>query len=47
MMQAPIVETANETWTGYNPAKLKEHGLDYKTRQQRGNGPDTGQGYGR
>lgn len=48
MMQAPIVETKDgERWAGYNPAKLKENGLDYRTRQQRGNGPDTGQGYGR
>ncbi|WP_422117760.1 glutaredoxin family protein [Brachybacterium sp. UNK5269] len=48
MMQAPIVETKDgERWAGYNPAKLKEHGLDYRTRQQRGSGPDTGQGCGR
>lgn len=43
--QAPIVETRDgERWAGYNPSKLREHGLDYRSRQNRdpGRGPDTG-----
>ncbi|WP_229115872.1 glutaredoxin family protein [Parenemella sanctibonifatiensis] len=48
MMQAPIVETKEgERWAGYNPAKLKEHGLDYRSRQQRGSSPDASQGHER
>lgn len=43
--QAPIVETKDgDRWTGHNPGKLKEHGLDYRTRQNRAAGTDTGRG---
>ncbi|MDN5655863.1 MAG: glutaredoxin family protein, partial [Kocuria sp.] len=47
LAQAPIVETQDgDRWSGYNPTKLREHGLDYRSRQQRGNdsGRDTGHG---
>lgn len=47
-MQAPIVQTKDgDVWTGYNPSKLKEHGLDHRTRQQRQSGTGTDQGHGR
>lgn len=43
--QAPIVETKDgDRWTGYQPGKLKEHGLDYRARQNRAAGTDTGRG---
>lgn len=45
--QSPIVETQDgDRWSGFNPSKLKEHGLDYRSRQQRGGdrGTDTGLG---
>lgn len=43
--QAPIVETKDgDRWSGHNPDKLKEHGLDYRTRQNRATGTDTGRG---
>lgn len=33
---APFVQTKDgDLWAGYNPAKLREHGLDHRTRQQR------------
>lgn len=43
---APIVETKDgDIWSGYNPSKLKEHGLDHRTRQRRGEtNRDTGHG---
>src|SRR5699024_6422148 len=43
---APIVETKDgDIWSGYNPSKLKEHGLDHRTRQRRGKtNRDTGHG---
>lgn len=47
LAQSPIVETQDgDRWSGFNPSKLKEHGLDYRTRQQRGGdrGTDTGLG---
>lgn len=47
LAQAPIVETSDgDRWAGFNPGKLKEHGLDHRTRQQRtgGHDRDTGQG---
>lgn len=47
LAQAPIVETKDgERWAGYNPGKLREHGLDYRTRQQRSgeSGRDSGHG---
>lgn len=45
LAQAPIVETKDgERWAGYNPQKMREHGLDYRSRQQRSGeaGRDTG-----
>ena len=48
LAQAPIVETKEgDRWAGYNPAKLKEHGLDYRSRQQRDPGAGTDTGYSR
>lgn len=47
LAQAPIVETKDgERWAGFNPKKLREHGLDYRSRQQRSgeSGLDTGHG---
>ena len=47
LAQAPIVETKDgERWAGFNPKKLREHGLDYRSRQQRSgeSGQDTGHG---
>src|SRR5699024_11689920 len=43
---ARIVETKDgDIWSGYNPSKLKEHGLDHRTRQRRGEtNRDTGHG---
>ena len=39
LSQAPIVETKDgQRWAGYNPGKLREHGLDHRTRQQREGG---------
>ncbi|MCT1654334.1 glutaredoxin family protein [Brachybacterium muris] len=39
LAQAPIVETKDgQRWAGYNPGKLREHGLDHRTRQQREGG---------
>lgn len=43
--QAPIVETKDgDRWTGYQPGKLKEHGLDYRSRQNRAAGTDSSAG---
>lgn len=36
LRQSPIVEADGDRWTGYNPSKLREHGLDYRSRQGRG-----------
>lgn len=48
LAQAPIVETKEgERWAGYNPGKLREHGLDHRTRKQREGGAGTDQGHGR
>lgn len=45
---APIVQTKDgDVWAGYNPGKLKDHGLDHRTRQQRQSGSGTDQGQGR
>lgn len=45
---APFVTTKDgDLWAGYNPEKLKEHGLDHRTRQQRQGGAGTDQGHGR
>lgn len=44
---APVVETkSGDLWAGYNPKKLREHGLDHRSRQQRTGetGRDTGHG---
>lgn len=35
LRQAPIVEADGDRWSGFNPAKLREHGLDHRTRQRR------------
>lgn len=48
LAQAPIVETKDgERWSGFNPKKLREHGLDHRSRQQRQGGTGTDQGYER
>ncbi|MGP4978481.1 glutaredoxin domain-containing protein [Brachybacterium tyrofermentans] len=48
LAQAPIVETKDgERWSGFNPKKLREHGLDHRSRQQRQGGAGTDQGYER
>jgi glutaredoxin len=48
LAQAPIVETSDgDRWAGYNPGKLKEHGLDHRSRQQRAGGTDRETGQGR
>lgn len=45
---APIVETRDgDLWAGYRPDKLKEHGLDHRTRQQRSGETGRDTGYGR
>ncbi|WP_422117816.1 glutaredoxin domain-containing protein [Brachybacterium sp. UNK5269] len=47
LAQAPIVETKDgERWAGFNPQKMREHGLDYRSRQQRSHdsGRDTSHG---
>ena len=36
LKSAPIVEADGDRWTGFNPGKLKEHHLDYRSRQNRG-----------
>lgn len=44
---APVVQTRDgDLWSGYQPNKLREHGLDHRTRQQRSGdtGRETGQG---
>lgn len=36
LTQAPVVTTSSgDAWSGYNPSKLREHGLDHRSRQQR------------
>lgn len=35
LQRAPIVEAEGDRWAGHNPVKLREHGLDYRSRQQR------------
>lgn len=45
---APVVQTKDgDLWSGYNPGKLKEHGLDHRTRQQRSGETGRDTGYGR
>lgn len=47
LAQSPIVETQDgDRWAGYNPSKMREHGLDHRSRQQRAGetGRDTGHG---
>jgi len=45
---APVVQTRDgDLWSGYNPGKLKEHGLDHRTRQQRSGETGRDTGYGR
>lgn len=47
MITAPVVQTKDgDLWSGYNPKKLQEHGLDHRTRQRRAGetGRDTGHG---
>lgn len=45
---APFVQTRDgDLWAGYRPDKLKEHGLDHRTRQQRSGETGRDTGYGR
>lgn len=47
LAQAPIVETKDgDRWAGFNPGKLRQHGLNHRSRQQRSGeaGRDTGHG---
>lgn len=45
---APFVQTKDgDLWAGYRPDKLKEHGLDHRTRQQRSGETGRDTGYGR
>lgn len=44
LQRAPIVEADGDRWAGHNPSKLQEHGLDYRTRQQRAAGTGTESG---
>lgn len=45
---APVVQTKDgDIWAGYNPGKLREHGLDHRTRQQRSGETGRDTGYGR
>ena len=45
---APVVQTKDgDLWAGYQPDKLKEHGLDHRTRQQRSGEAHRDAGHGR